>query len=178
MDVTSRIRSLLTLATIVIGASCSGDRAPASEGTVVASGARDPGAPGVTGIPACPGTRHWSPCAVVKRLEAAGVAPQKTGSLPDLPTLDAAPLLYKVGRSGLAVYLFADSTARARASRTLDTTKYVSAARELTMRGETTAIQNDNLLALLFSRSEQQRERISDAFTAGPPQPETSRPQP
>jgi hypothetical protein len=39
------------------------------------------------------------------------------------------------------------------------------------MRGETTAIQNDNLLALLFSRSEQQRERVSDAFMAGPPQP-------
>jgi hypothetical protein len=40
------------------------------------------------------------------------------------------------------------------------------------MRGETTAIQSDTLLALLFSRSEQQRERVSDALTAGPPQPE------
>ena len=40
------------------------------------------------------------------------------------------------------------------------------------MRGETTAIQNDNLLALLFSRNEQQRERVSDALTAGPPHAE------
>ena len=70
------------------------------------------------------------------------------------------------------MYLFADSSARARAARGLDTLHYVAAARELTMRGETTAIQSDNLLALLFSRSEQQRERVSDAFMAGPPQPE------
>jgi hypothetical protein len=81
------------------------------------------------------------------------------------------PAMYNVGRSGLAVYLFADSSARAAAARALDTLHYVSAAKELTMRGETTAIQNDNLLALLYSRSEQQRERVSDALMAGPPQP-------
>jgi hypothetical protein len=109
---------------------------------------------------------------VLKRLESAGVAPQKASELPDLPDLGARPTLFKVGRSGLAVYLFADSTARGRAARTLDTLHYVSAAKELTMRGETTAIQNDNLLALLYSRSEQQRERVSDALMAGPPQPE------
>ena len=39
------------------------------------------------------------------------------------------------------------------------------------MQGEATAIENDNLLALLFSRNEQQRERVADALTAGPPQP-------
>jgi hypothetical protein len=32
-------------------------------------------------------------------------------------------------------------------------------------------IENDNLLALLFSKNEQQIERVSDALTAGPPQP-------
>ncbi len=108
---------------------------------------------------------------MVKRLESAGVAPQTTKSLPDLPSLGATPALFTVGTAGLAIYLYADSTARARAARTLDTTRYVSAAKELTMRGEATSIQNDNLLALLFSRSEQQRERVSDALTAGPPQP-------
>ena len=108
---------------------------------------------------------------MVKRLESAGVAPQATKSLPDLPTLGATPTLFKVGTAGLAIYLFADSTERARVARSLDTNLFVSAARELTMRGETTSIQNDNLLALLFSRSEQQRERVSDALTAGPPQP-------
>jgi hypothetical protein len=154
-------------------AACGRDRAPAAaDSSIVAGGTRPAITIGIAGKPACPGTGHWSACAVLKRLEAAGVAPQKTAELPDLPPLGAAPELYKVGRSGLAVYLFADSTARSRAARTLDSTRYVSAAKELTMRGETTAIQNDNLLALLFSRSEQQRERVSDALTAGPPQPE------
>lgn len=126
---------------------------------------------GMSGPPACPATGHWSSCSVVKRLESAGVAPQTTRSLPDLPRLGATPTLFKVGTSGLAIYLFADSSERAHAARSLDTNLYVSAAKELTMRGETTSIQNDNLLALLFSRSEQQRERVSDALTAGPPQP-------
>ena len=164
-----RAGRLALLATLV---ACGRERAPASDSAVSAATGERAAATGAAPKPACPGTGHWSPCAVLKRLEAAGVAPQKTESLDDLPDLGTRPILYMVGRSGLAVYLFADSTARSRAARSLDTTRYVSAARELTMRGETTAIQNDNLLALLFSRSEQQRERVSDALTAGPPQPE------
>jgi hypothetical protein len=125
---------------------------------------------GPPGKPACPGTGHWTTCAVLGRLEAAGVAPQRTESLDDLPEVGPAPMQFTVGRSGLAVYLFADSAARAAAVRRLDTLRYIAASKELTMRGEATAIQNDNLLALLYSRSEQQRERVSDALTAGPPQ--------
>jgi len=162
----------VVLALLCAVAACSRERAPSPDSMVTSSGARAPVASGVAGKPACPGTGHWSPCAVQKRLEAAGVAPQSAKSLPDLPSLGATPTLYTLGRSGLAIYLFADSAARSRAARTLDTLRYVSQAKELTMRGETTAIQSDNLLALLFSRNEQQRERVSDALTAGPPQPE------
>ncbi len=153
-------------------AACAREATPASDSTVVATATRSPIVIGITGKPACPATGHWSECAVLKRLEAAGVAPQKAASLPDLPPMGPTPMLFTVGRSGLAVYLFADSAARARAARALDTTRYIGAAKELTMRGETTAIQSDNLIALLFSRNEQQRERVSDALTAGPPQPE------
>jgi hypothetical protein len=167
-----RRRAAAAAALLAAAAACSRDRGSAADTMLVASGTRSPVVIGVGGKPACPGTGHWSDCAVRKRLEAAGVAPQTAPELPDLPDLAPKPLLFKVGKSGLAVYLFADSVARARAARTLDTLHYVSAAKELTMRGETTAIQNDNLLALLYSRSEQQRERVSDALTAGPPQPE------
>jgi hypothetical protein len=157
---------------LLAAAACGRERASAADTMVVDVATRSPVVIGVGGKPACPGTGHWSDCAVLKRLESAGVAPQKAAELPDLPDLGTRPTLFKVGKSGLAVYLFADSTARARAVRTLDTLRYVSAAKELTMRGETTAIQSDNLLALLYSRSEQQRERVSDAFMAGPPQPQ------
>jgi hypothetical protein len=165
-------RHAATLALFTLTFACGRDRAPVAESTAIRGADQRASTAGVATKQTCPGTGHWSPCAVLKRLESAGVAPQTTESLSDLPELGAPPTLYMVGRSGLAVYLFADSTARARAARALDTTRYISAARELSMRGETTAIQNDNLLALLFSRSEQQRERVSDALTAGPPQPE------
>jgi hypothetical protein len=37
--------------------------------------------------------------------------------------------------------------------------------------GDTTLIEDDNVLLLLFSKNEHQRERVADAITAGPPQP-------
>jgi hypothetical protein len=160
-------------AVVMLGAAaCARERGPAADTVVVASQARSPVVIGIGGKPACPGTGHWSDCAVRKRLESAGLAPQTAAELPALPELGPTPMLFTVGKSGLAVYLFADSGGRARAAHTLDTLHYVSAAKELTMRAETTAIQSDNLLALLFSRNEQQRERVSDALTAGPPQPD------
>ena len=177
MDLMVRARRIRAVVAVAAGAmlgACAGDRVPAADSTIVSSASRNPIVIGVGGKPACPATGHWSPCTVLGRLEAAGVAPQKATSLPDLPQMAGAPApaTYTVGRSGLAIYLFADSIARSRAAHTLDTMKFIGPAKELTMRGETTAIQNDNLLALLFSRSEQQRERVSDALTAGPPQGE------
>lgn len=170
MGVTSVARRRCIAALLALGACRRGDSSSAD--TTVAGGVRSPVVIGVGGKSDCPGTGHWTPCAVRKRLDAAGVAPQTATELPNLPKLDAAPVLYTVGKSGLAVYLFADSTSRARAAAALDTVHFIPASKELTMRGETTAIQNDNLLALLFSRMEQQRERVSDALLAGPPQPE------
>jgi hypothetical protein len=168
--VTSLARWAGIAALLAVGACRRGDSSATD--TTVAGGVQSPVVIGVGGKPDCPGTGHWTPCAVRKRLDAAGVAPQTASELPDLPKLDVAPVLYTVGRSGLAVYLFADSSARARAAAALDTVHFIPASKELTMHGETTAIQNDNLLALLFSRMEQQRERVSDALLAGPPQPE------
>jgi hypothetical protein len=123
------------------------------------------------GRPACPKTGHWSDCQVKLRLDQAGVAPQTGAKLEDLPELGARPTVYMVGKSGLAVYLFSDAAARARAAAGLDTAKFIAPSNGLTMRHEATAIQSDNLLALLYSQNDLQRERVSDALTAGPPQP-------
>ena len=166
-------RAVVAVAPLLCAAlACAPDRSAPSDTSRLAASVAVATAATAAGRPACPGTGHWTACGVRKRLEAAGVAPQIAESLPDLPAVGPTPMRFKVGRSGLAVYLFADSAARSAAARRLDTLHFISAAKELTMRGETTAIQNDNLLALLFSRNEQQRERVSDALTAGPPQPE------
>jgi hypothetical protein len=118
----------------------------------------------------CAKTGHWIDCQVRERLTRSGLAPRDT-TREGLPTLGPAPLMYRLGKGGLAVYLFRDSSARIRAAGTLDTVKYVRAPRGPTMLSEATVIENDNLLGLLFSKNEQQIERVSDALTAGAPQP-------
>ena len=76
-----------------------------------------------------------------------------------------------LGNVGLAFYLYPDTMSRHRAAATLDTAKFIAQSRPVSMKAETTLIQNDNLLVLLFSRNEHQRERVADAITAGAPQP-------
>jgi len=120
---------------------------------------------------ACPRTGHWSVCQVRYRIDRAGLAPHDTTADADLPALGPKPTAYRLGKSVLAVYLFADSLARARAGHSLDTTTFVPYTHELTVLSRATVIENDNALALLFSKNDHQRERVSDALTAGPPQP-------
>lgn len=165
-------RPYAAVVTTLIVVACGGDRARTAD-SATTSAASVATSAGAAGKPACARTGHWIPCQVLSRLEQAGVAPRAghPDDLSDLPHLGATPIVYQVGSAGLAVYLFADTSSRARAARSLDTARFIGPARDLSMRGEATAIQSDNLLALLFSRSEQQRERVSDALMAGPPQP-------
>jgi hypothetical protein len=169
--------SLLALA--VAMAACSKAKSPAidSARSVAASGASTAGhAPGAGAAasgqrPApCPRTGHWIDCQVRERLTRSGLAPRDT-THGALPSLGPAPLVYRLGKGALAVYLFPDSSARIRAAGTLDTVKYLRAPRGPTVLSQATVIENDNLLGLLFSKNDQQIERVSDALTAGAPQP-------
>lgn len=150
-------------------AGCERDRNVASKDTTVPPAAEATGT--ASAPPACPPTGHWTPCQVRYRLDRAGVAPQPDSSTDALPALGPKPTTLLVGTSRLAIYLFPDSASRSSAARTLDSTMFVPPSAALSMRGEATAIQNDNLLALLFSRRDIQRERVSDALMAGPPAP-------
>ncbi|MEP7000103.1 MAG: hypothetical protein ABI969_06475 [bacterium] len=106
------------------------------------------------------------------RLDQSGLAPQSgADKIGDLPTFSVKPLLFTVGISGVAVYLYPDTVSRHAAGASLDTTRFVAQKRPVSMKSETTLIQNDNVLVLLFSKNEHQRERVADAITAGAPQP-------
>ena len=76
-----------------------------------------------------------------------------------------------LGNAELDVFIFADPASRQRGESELDRTKFIEATDEPTLRGEATLIRNANLLAVLRSRNDHQRERVSDALSAGPPQP-------
>ena len=122
--------------------------------------------------PLCPRTGHWSECTVRIRLDQSGLAPQSgSDKIGDLPALAVKPTLLTLGNAALAYYLYADTLARHAAAMGLDTTRYIPETRPVSMKSETTLIQSDNVLVLLFSKNEHQRERVADAITAGPPQP-------
>lgn len=88
-----------------------------------------------------------------------------------LPELEVKPATLMIGSANAAMYFFADTIARRRAAASLDTLKFIPQTKPLGIRQEATVIQSDNAMLLLFSRNEHQRERVSDAITAGPPQP-------
>lgn len=170
-------RAALALALLASLAACGrGDAGRADSTRAAATSAGAPGGAGTRAAsgerkPMCQRTGHWDSCLVKARLEESGMVPQAGDPPPDLPPLGATPVTYHIGKAAIALYVYPDTLARARAARSLDPAKFIAPSAALTMKGEATAIQNDNLLALLFSLNDQQRERVSDAFMAGPPQP-------
>ena len=162
------LRSVIVLSVAAFLASCGKDDGAARDSagavatTASAASSAAPAAP-------CPPTGHWQPCAVKERLKQTGLAPRDS-AIADTVKLGPTPTVYVAGGSALAVYLFPDSIARRRAAASLDSTKFIAPEAALTMRHEATAIQNDNLLAILYTLRSQQRERVSDALMGGPPQ--------
>jgi hypothetical protein len=164
--VVKAVRALALFAFALTG--CSREATPSRDTAVTATAvSQSPAAAGT-----CPRTGHWGDCQLRARLAQAGLAPRTAeDDVGDLPKLDIAPIKLRLGNAGLAFYLYPDSTARKRAAAGLDTNRYIPQAKPVSMKGETTLIQNDNVLVLLFSKNDHQRERVSDAVTAGPPQP-------
>jgi hypothetical protein len=164
---TSRIRNRALLLSLGIMA-CAGEKnRTAALDTSPASPATAPAA----ADSACPATGRWAPCSLVKRLERAGLAPQ---ALPDTvrdPALSVPGSAFTLGNAELRVFLYPDRAAQDRDAAKLDRTRFVSADAPITLRGEATLIRSQNLLAILTSRSDAQRERVADALEAGPPVP-------
>jgi hypothetical protein len=165
------LRTLPALGVLALACGCGRERAPSADSTAVANAPASASAAtgGGTGAD-CPRTGHWTSCNVRYRIERAGLAPFDSVVESGLPALGPKPIVYRVNKAGLAIYLFADSVARVNAVRQLDSVRFVASSLPLTIRSEATVIQNDNLLALLFSKNDHQRERVADALTAGPPQ--------
>jgi hypothetical protein len=129
--------------------------------------------PASTAASGCPATGLWAECSVLYRLDRAGLAPQvDSGAKPNEKALTGKPLVIKIGRTAtLELFLYADSTARIADGAKLDRTHLVNATAEQTAERERTLIETANVIGLLTSLSSHQRERVSDALTAGPPQP-------
>ena len=162
-----------------IGFGCGdGERAERGQSRTAAAGgaARGAGSAGSTGAararqnPSCPANGAWQMCSVIERLERAGLAPRQQPGRVLEPSLSSPGVTILLGRSELRIFVYSDRAARERDQAKLDPSKYLSANEPLSMQVEPTLITSENLLAILRSRSDHQRERVSDALTAGPPQ--------
>ena len=119
--------------------------------------------------PPCAATGRWAPCNVFNRLDRAGLAPRIDSSVVREPGLEQVGTLVRVGSGELRVYLYPDSASRRADEQRLERGRYIEASAQPTMRNEATVIRSNNLLGILKSRSETQRERVALAFAAGAP---------
>ncbi len=160
-----RFRGILAA---VMLAACSPSKAPPPPANTAANATSGP----VSG-PGCSATGEWKPCTILYRLERSGLAPHvDSAATPSEKTLTGTPLLLKIGLTAtLELYLYPDSVARLADARKLDRSQFVGAGAPQTIKRERTLIESANVIALLTSINDHQRERVSDAITAGPPQP-------
>jgi len=125
--------------------------------------------------PKCPATGLWAECSALYRLERAGLAPRvDSAATPAEKSLAVHPLVIKIGlSSSLELYVYPDSTARIADAKKLDRTQLIGPGATQTIKRERLLIENANLIGLLTSLNEHQRERVADALLAGPPQAST-----
>lgn len=164
---------IAALVSTALCASCNSSSRSAVAKTDTASSA--PIVIAAPGSSSCPATGLWAQCSVLYRLDRAGIAPHvdSAGTIEE-KALSGKSFAVKFGtNSRLEVFLYADSTARIADGKRLDRTKLVDAQATQTINRERTLIENGNLIGLLTSLSERLRERVSDALTAGAPQPPT-----
>jgi hypothetical protein len=161
---------VLGLAVLALSISCEKSNTPP------ASNATAKPAPAAVAGPSdskCPATGQWAECSVVYRLERAGLAPRADSTATAAEKgLTGRPLLLKIGlTASLELYLYPDSATRIADAKKLDRTQLVTPGNPQTIKRERTLIENANLIGLLTSINDHQRERVSDALLAGPPQP-------
>lgn len=174
----SRVRVAAGMAAVVSVFACGKrEAAPPATGGGRASAAAEP-VLATPGDSRCPATGKWAKCSVVYSLERAGVAPRLDSTEKvEEHALHGESFVVKVGQiAKLEVFLYPDSAARIADEQKLDRTQFVNGTAPQTIRRERTLIENGNLVGLLTSLNDRQRERVSDALSAGAPQPKTSRP--
>ncbi|HEY5218646.1 MAG TPA: hypothetical protein VIJ16_02500 [Gemmatimonadaceae bacterium] len=123
----------------------------------------------------CPPDGKWAECSVAERLLQSGLGLRRDSLPAREKGITESGVLYHVGMANLELFVFSDSLARKAAVAKMDTTPFIGYNDDQTTRGERSLIQSANLLALLDSHRDEQRERIGNAITGGPPQPPTKR---
>ncbi|HEY7235293.1 MAG TPA: hypothetical protein VH539_14165 [Gemmatimonadaceae bacterium] len=170
------MRSLCRLAAVMSGIVACGSsaqkQAARDTGAATETSSVPATASATPGKIACPANGLWSDCAVFDALDRAGLAPRHDSAAGAItaPPLTQSGTRILIGSAALEVFVYPNAAARQRDEARLDKSRFIEPADEPTLRGEATLIRNVNLLAILHSRNDHQRERVSDALSAGLPQ--------
>lgn len=121
--------------------------------------------------PPCPATGLWAECTVINRLEQAGLVMDPHQDPVSRKPLQRQGRAFSVRSAELEVFIYPDRSARERDQARLDPDEYLAAEHPPEPVHKPTVVTSENLLVILDTRRERQRERITLALTAGPPQP-------
>lgn len=119
----------------------------------------------------CPRTGKWARCSVEKRLEQSGfVVRPVPGDAPRRAGFSVAPLVYRLGKSTLEVFIYPDEASLSRDIAKLDTVTAAPRGSAGNWSAVPTFVRSGNLAAVFLSDNATQAERLTLALTAGAPQ--------
>jgi hypothetical protein len=144
---------------------------PDNHATAVADTTQHPSAAADTTAPPCPATGLWAECSVIERLEQAGLVMDKGQQPATEKPLERQGSTCSVRSATLEVFIYPTRAARERDQARLDPEEYLAADQDPGPVHKPTLVTSENVLVVLDTHRERQRERITLALTAGPPQP-------
>ena len=165
-------RRVIVGALVLAVAACGGPDAdtPVGDSTtaIVADAPAGTATPAATDAAGCRLAGAWQRCSVVESIERAGYRLELLRDSLVRDGLDVRGAAYRVGSAELQLFVFADSTAAARAAARVDADD-AEAAETRGIRRPPAVIRSNNLVALLFDNNDRLRERIRLALAAGLP---------
>jgi hypothetical protein len=126
----------------------------------------------VAAIRACPRDGLWHDCSVEHRLESSGLRPRAIDSITRIPGIARDARLWQIGRQSLRALFFETEAQASAAMASLDSARAAPKGdSSVSWPERPTIIRSVNLVALMLGGTDRQIERVSNALTAGPPQP-------
>ena len=172
----TRCQTIL-LCALVAGCGRSSERTASSDSThsggiSLSSGKTAAASTGAEASSSCPRTGKWAVCSVEKRLRQSGfVVSPVPGAPPHRAGFSVAPVVYRLGRARLEVFIYADEASLARDVAKLDTVTVAPRGTAGKWGAIPTFVRAGNLVAVFLTDNPTHADRLSLALTAGAPQP-------
>jgi hypothetical protein len=159
------------VAAVALAASCGGGGKPGDDAQAAPPPIR-PAARATTDAKGCVHDGRWRPCALVDRLEKAGLVVKPQADTVRYEFLAVPGLHYSVGRGEVQAFFYDDTTRLARDVAALDTVRVTPTGTLRHWDVHPTFVRSGNLVVILLTLSETLMERVQFAVQAGAPQPE------